>query len=69
MASVVGLEAVDKNWTPVDGNAAEFFDNIPTYFSIIMASVVGLEAIDKSSTPVIGNAAEFFDNARLIFRP
>ena len=51
MASVVGLEAVDKNSTPVDGNAAGFFDNIPTYFSIIMASVVGLEAIDKSLTP------------------
>ena len=50
MASVVGLEAVDKNSTPVGGNAAEFFDNVPTYFSIIMASVVGLEVVDKSST-------------------
>ena len=30
MASVVGLEAVDKNSTPVDGNAVEFFDNVPT---------------------------------------
>ena len=27
MASVVGLEAVDKNSTHVSGNAAEFFDN------------------------------------------
>ena len=30
MASVVGLEAVDKFSTPVGGNAAEFFDYIPT---------------------------------------
>ena len=28
----------------------DFFDNAPTYFSIIMASVVGLEVVDKSST-------------------
>ena len=32
MASVVGLEAVDKSSTPVIGNAAEFFDNAPTSF-------------------------------------
>ena len=50
MASVVGLEAVDKSSTPVIGNAAELFDNAPTSFSIIMASVVGLEVVDKSST-------------------
>ena len=50
MASVVGLEAIDNNSTPVGGNAAEFFDNVPTSFSIIMASVVGLEVVDKSST-------------------
>ena len=27
-----------------------FFDNVATYFSILMASVVGLEVVDKSST-------------------
>ena len=51
MASVVGLEAVDKNSNPVGGNAAEFFDNVPTSFSTIMASVVGFEVVDKSLTP------------------
>ena len=50
MARVVGLEAVDKSSTPVIGNAAEFFDDAPTYFSTIMASVLGLEVVDKSST-------------------
>ena len=50
MASVVGLQAVDKSSTPVSGNAGEFLDNVPSYFSIIMASVVGLEVVDKSST-------------------
>ena len=62
MASVVGLEAVDKSLTRVSGNAAEFFDDAPTYFSTIKASVVGLEVVDKNSTPR-GNAVEFFDNA------
>ena len=51
MASVVGLEAVDKSSTPVISNAAEFFDNAPTSFSTIMASVVGFEVVDKSLTP------------------
>ena len=51
MASLVGLEAIEKSSTPVSGNAAEFFDNSPTYFSTIMASVVCLEAVDKSSAP------------------
>ena len=51
MASVVGLEAVDKSSTPVIGNAAVFFDNAPTSFSTIMASVVGFEVVDKSLTP------------------
>ena len=50
MASVVDLEAVDKNSTHVGGNAAEVFDDARTYFSIIMASVVGLEVVYKSST-------------------
>ena len=36
---------------PVSGDAAEFFDNAPTYFSTIMARVVGLEVVDKSSAP------------------
>ena len=47
---MVGLEAADKSSTPVSGNAAEFFDNAPTYFSTKMASVLGLEVVDKSST-------------------
>ena len=64
---MVGLQAVDKSSTPLSGNAAEFFDNAPTYFSTITASVVGLQAVDKSSTPVSGNAAEFFDNAPTSF--
>ena len=51
MASVVGLEVVDKTLTPRNGNAAELFDNAPTSFSTIMASVVGFELVDKSSTP------------------
>ena len=62
MASVVGLEAVDKSSTPVIDNAAEFFDNAPTSFSTIMASVVDLQAVDKNSTHVGGNAAEVFDH-------
>ena len=49
MASVVGLQAVDKKSTHVSGKSAEFFDNAPTHFSTIMASVVGLQAVDKSS--------------------
>ena len=40
LASVVGLEVVDKSSTPVSGNAAEFFDNAPTHFSTIMDIVV-----------------------------
>ena len=68
MASVVGLEAVDKSSTPVIGNASEFFDNVPTSFSTIMASVVDLEAVDKNWTHVSGNAAEVFDDARTFFR-
>ena len=51
MASVVGLEVVDKTSTPRNGNTAELFDNAPTSFSTIMASVVGFELVDKSSTP------------------
>ena len=53
MASVVGLEVVDKCSTSraINGNAAEFFNNAPTHFSTIMASLVGLEVVDKSSTP------------------
>ena len=46
------------------GNAADFFDNAPTYFSTILASVVGLEVVDKSSIPISGISAEFFDNVR-----
>ena len=46
MASMVGLEVVDKSSTPrtVSGKAAEFFDTSPTYFSTILTSVVGLES-------------------------
>ena len=51
MASVVGLEVVDKTSTPRNGNTAELFDNAPISFSTIMASVVGFELVDKSSTP------------------
>ena len=51
MASMVGLEVVDKSSTPISGNAAELFDDAPTYFSTIMASVVRLEVVDTSSTP------------------
>ena len=40
LASVVGLEVVDKSSTPVSGNAADFFDNAPTHFSTIMDIVV-----------------------------
>ena len=69
MASVVGLEAVDKSSTTVSGKKADFFDNASTSFSTIMASVVGLQAGDKNSTHVSGNAAEFFDNAPTHFRP
>ena len=42
MASVVGLEVVDKSSIPISGNSAEFFDNAPTHFSIMMDIVVGL---------------------------
>ena len=51
MASMVGLEVVDKSSIPISGFSAEFFDNAPTHFSTIMASVVGLEVVDKSLTP------------------
>ena len=51
MASVVGLEFVDRSSTPVSDSSAEFFDNALTHFSTIMASVVGLEVVDKSSAP------------------
>ena len=51
MASVVGLEAVDKSSNPVSGNAAEHFDCAPTQFFIIKAIVVGLGVVNKSSTP------------------
>ena len=51
MARVVGSEVLAKSSTPVSGNAADFFDNAPTYFSTIIASVVGLEVVDKSLTP------------------
>ena len=51
MASVVGFEVVDKNSTPVGGNAAEFFDTPPTLFSTIMARVLGFEVVVKSSSP------------------
>ena len=40
LASMVGLEVVDKSLTPVSGNSAEFFDNAPTHFSTIMNIVV-----------------------------
>ena len=42
MASVVGLEVVDKSSIPISGKSAEFFDNAPTHFSTIMDIVVGL---------------------------
>ena len=45
---MVGLETVDKNSTPEGGNAPEFLDKFPTFFSTIMAGVVGLEVVDKS---------------------
>ena len=69
MASVVGLEVVDKSSTPraVSGKAADFFDNAPTYFSTILASVVGLESQIRVRLPVCGKAAEFFDNASTYF--
>ena len=60
MASMVGLEVVDKNSTAISCNSAEFFDKAPTQFSTIMAIVVGLEVVEKSSTPISGNSAEFF---------
>ena len=66
---MVGLEAVDKSSTHVNGNAAEFFDNVQTSFSTIMASVVGLEAVDKKSTTVGRNAPDFLKVSRKIFRP
>ena len=46
LASVVGLEVVDKSSTPVSGNAAEFFDNAPTHFSTIMDIVSALEVVE-----------------------
>ena len=46
MASVVGLEVLDKSSTHISGNSAEFFDNAPTHFSTIMDIVVGLEVVD-----------------------
>ena len=69
MASMVGLEVVDKSSILISGISAEFFDNAPTHFSTIMAIVVGLEVVDKSSTPrtISGNAAELFDNAPTFF--
>ena len=51
MASMAGLEGVDKSSTPICGSSAEFFDKAPTHFSTIMAIVVGLEVVNKSSTP------------------
>ena len=42
MASVVGLEFVDRSSIPLSGNSAEFFDNAPTHFSTIMDIVVDL---------------------------
>ena len=51
MASVVGLEVINKSSTPINGNSAEFFDNALTHFSTIMAIVVGLKVINQSSTP------------------
>ena len=42
MASMVGLEVVDKSSIPISGKSAEFFDNAPTHFSTIMDIVVGL---------------------------
>ena len=50
MASVVGLEVINKSSTPINGNSAEFFDNALTHFSTIMAIVVGLKVINQSST-------------------
>ena len=47
MASVVGLEILDKSSTHISGNSAEFFDNTPTHFSTIMDIVVGLEVVDR----------------------
>ena len=69
MASVVGLEVVDKSSTPITGNSAEFFDSSPTHFSTIMDKVVGLEIVDKSLTSrsISGNAAEMFDKAPTYF--
>ena len=69
MARVVGLEVVDMSSNPVSGNAAEFFDNSPTYFSTIMANVVGLEAVAKKSTTVGGNASDFLKMSRKFLRP
>ena len=69
MVRVVGLEVVAKSSTPVSGNAAEFFDNAPTFFSTIMASVVGLEAVDKKSTTVGGDMPDFLKMSRNTFRP
>ena len=46
MASVVGLEVLDKSSTHINGTSAEIFDNALTHFSTIMDIVVGLEVVD-----------------------
>ena len=42
MASVVGLEVVDKSSIPISGISAKFSDNAPTQFSTIMDIMVDL---------------------------
>ena len=42
MASVVGLEVVDKSSIPIKGISAEFSDNATTHFSTIMDIMVDL---------------------------
>ena len=42
MASVVGLEVVDKSSIPISGISAEFSDNATTHFSTIMDIMVDL---------------------------
>ena len=46
MASVVGLEVINKSSTPINRNSAECFDNSLTHFSAIMAIVVGLKVVN-----------------------
>ena len=46
MASVVGLEVIDKSSNPINGKSAEFFDNALTHFSTIVAIVVGLKVVN-----------------------